>query len=271
MNNNIIDINSLINSKNKSSRNWEKYNFLFKKFSKVLGKKIFEISDFYENILILSSDRGEALENISDDCFKNIFFLSPYRELLEKFYISKKNILKVEGNFETIPFKNGKFDLIISNLYLHNINEKKIHLKNLYNLLNNEGLLICNFFGEKSLFELRSALFETDERIFNGIFMRLAPNLKMINVSDLLTELGFNEIVSEKITYKIYYENVRKIFEDLRGLGENSALINRKKSLMTKNYINTLNKIYKEKFSDLNGLKVSCDVISISGWKNKRR
>ena len=99
--------------------------------------------------------------------------------------------------------------------------------------------------------------------------MRLPINLKMVEISDLLGQVGFDELVSETISYQIYYKNIRKIFEDLKGIGENKILSNRKKSQMTNNYLNTLNKEYKNKFRDENGMRLTCEVVSVSSWKNK--
>ncbi len=271
VNNDIIDIKSLIHSKNKSSKNWTNYNFLFNKVSRILGDKIPELGNQFNNILLLSSDGGEALDKILKISFKNLIFISPYRELLKKKNIITKDIFKVEATFENIPCKNEKFDLIISNLCLHDMNDRKLHLKKLFQLLNKNGLFICNFFGEKTMYELKTCLFATDEKFFNGTYMRMAPTLKMVEISDTLAEVGFKELVSEKISFKIYYDHVKKIFEDLRGIGENTVLINRKKSLMTNNYLKTLNAEYKKIFSDNYGLRLSCDIVSISCWKNASR
>ena len=51
--------------------------------------------------------------------------------------------------------------------------------------------------------ELRNSLISTDEKLFNGAFMRLPINPRMVDVSDLLGQVGFKELVSEKISYKI--------------------------------------------------------------------
>ena len=265
----LIDINSLINSKNKSSKNWYKHNFLFDKISKLLGEKLKELGSNYDKILLLSPDAGESLENTSKVTFTQLIFLSPYRNLLKKKKIQSNKILKIESFFENLPLQNENFDLIISNLCINNITDKKKHLNDIFKLLKANGLFICNFFGEKTMYELRNSLISTDEKLFNGAFMRLPINLKMVDISDLLGQVGFKELVSEKISYKIYYENIRKIFEDMKGIGENKILCNRKKSLMTNNYLNTLNNEYKKKFSDENGLRFSCDIVSVSGWKNK--
>ena len=48
MNDNIIDIKSLIDSKNRSCKSWEKHNFLFKKLSKVILSKLNELKSNYE-------------------------------------------------------------------------------------------------------------------------------------------------------------------------------------------------------------------------------
>ena len=251
MNNNTIDINSLIYSKNKSSANWKKHNFLHKKISDILGKKLLELGTSFKDILILSSDQGEVLKNIIKLDFKSLIFLSPYINLLKEIDIIKKKVLKVEGNFENLPFAKNKFNLIVSNLCLHNINDKKSHLKQVYNLLTDDGFLICNFFGENTLKELRNSLLIADEEIFNGIFLRLSPNLRMLEMSDLFGANGFKEIVSEKITYKVFYNNVFNILSDIKGTGENNFLINRQKGMMTKNYVKKLHQIYKKNFNNL--------------------
>ena len=268
-NSSLIDINSLINSKNKSSKNWCDHNFLFDKISKLLEEKLKELGSNYDKILLLSADAGESLEYTSKLTFTKLIFLSPYRNLLNKKKTQSNKILKVESYFENLPLKNEKFDLIISNLCINNIADRKRHLSELFQLLKAGGLFVCNFFGEKTMYELRNSLISTDEKLFHGAFMRLPVNLKMVEISDLLGQVGFKELVSETISYKIYYKNIRKIFEDLKGIGENKILCNRKKSLMTNNYLNTLNKEYMKKFSDEDGLRLSCDVVSVSSWKNK--
>ena len=74
----LIDINSLINSKNKSSKNWYEHNFLFNKISKLLGEKIKELGSNYDKILLLSSDAGESLKNTIEVSFSRLIFFGFY-------------------------------------------------------------------------------------------------------------------------------------------------------------------------------------------------
>ena len=163
LNKNLIDVNSLIYSKNKSSKNWTNHNFLFQKISGILLDKLSELGEHFENILILSSDAGECAEKINQISSKNLIFLSPFRNLLKRFNPVSKKILKIESSFEDLPFKSNKFDLIISNLYLHNVKNNQLHFKKLFEYLNKNGLLICNFYGEKTVHELTNSLFLADQ------------------------------------------------------------------------------------------------------------
>ncbi len=267
MNNNIIDVESLIDSKNRSCKSWEKHNFLFKKLSKVILSKPNELKSNYKDILLLSADAGEALSEISKVNCNRIIFISPYLKLLQRDESKNKKIFKLNGHFENLPLNNEKFDLIVSNLYLHTINKKENHLNNIFNLLNENGLLICNFFAENSLRELKNSLYLTDEKIFGGVFVRLPPNHTMIEICELLSLVGFKELVSEKINYEIHYNHVLDLLKDIKGTGENSLLTKRKRGLMTMNYINELNRQYKKNFSNSDGLSATCDVVSVSCWK----
>ena len=100
--------------------------------------------------------------------------------------------------------------------------------------------------------------------------MRIPKNPEMVEVSDQLTEIGYKELVSEKINYKIYYQNVRKILDDLKGTGENCLYKSRMKGLITYNYLKKLDQVYKTNFQEAGGLKLNCDIISVCGWKNKK-
>ena len=128
-------------------------------------------------------------------------------------------------------------------------------------------MLICNFFAENSLRELKHSLYLTDEKIFGGVFVRLPSNHTMIEICELLSLVGFKELVSEKINYQIHYNHVLDLLKDIKGTGENNLLTKRKKGLMTMNYINELNRQYKRNFGNSDGLLATCDVVSISCWK----
>ncbi len=265
---NFFDTRSLINFKNKASKDWEKHNFIFDKFSSILFKKVNEINSYFKNILIFSSDSKELSEKFSKLKFQNLLLVSQYEKLLDKVLFENSRMHKILSSPKHIPLKNDNFDLIVCNFCLHNMNDKIKYLNKLHKLLNQDGVLFCNFFGEDSLLELKNSLYVTDEKIFNGPFLRIPPMLKMVDISNMLSNIGFKETVSESIRYEIYYKNVFSLLREIKGIGENNCMKMRKKSLMTRSYLEKLNEVYIQKHSNSQSqLKVTCDIVSICTWK----
>ena len=266
----IFDTKSLIKSKDKASKSWDKHNFIFIKFADIFLEKLKETNISFKNILLISSDFDETYKKLMNFDFQSLTYLSQYKSFLDKLKVSKKNIFKKLINLDNLKQFEGnqKFDLIICNFNFHNINDKLNYSKNLNKLLSDDGMLFCNFFGENSLFELRNSLIKTDEKIFKGVFSRMPPTLKMIDASNIFSSTGFNEIVSETINYDIYYKNAKEILKDINGIGESSCLTYRKKSLLSRNYLKTLNNIYSNEYINKDSLlKVSCNIVSMTMWK----
>ena len=105
-----------------------------------------------------------------------------------------KNIIKVYNLFENLEYKEESFDLIIHNFSLNSLNNINDHLKKIFILLKKDGLFICNFFGSETLNELRNSLLITDNKLFNGVYVRMSPGVKMVNIVDLMGKIGFKEM-----------------------------------------------------------------------------
>ncbi len=263
---------SLIVSKNKASANWEKHNFIFSRFSNILFEKVNEINSQFKNILLITSDAFECYNQLSKLNFENFIIISQYKKLLNKISPKKNNVFKVLSSFEKISLETNKYDLIVCNFCFHKINDKIKYIQNLHRLLEKNGVLFCNFFGENSLIELRNSLMLTDQKVFNGSYLRTSPNTKMIDAANLFISQGFEELVSEVVNYKIQYQNVYSLLKDIKMMGENNSLKKKFKALVSKNYLDILNKTYLSEYSCKNSLlNATCDIVSISMWKKKVR
>ena len=263
---NLTDENKIISSKNKAFRNWKKHNFIFRKFSSLLYEKIIDIKKEFKDVLVITSDFDETISEISNIPHTNMSYLSQYKLFIEN--INLKNIHKVFSPFEKIPFKEESFDLVVCNFCFHNISSKIEYLKNLKKILKNGGLLICNYFGEDSLVELKNSFILTDEKIYGGSFLRFPKNLKLVEFSGMLANQGFSEIITEKINFEIFYNNVFQILKDIKGIGED-GFRNEKKKKISRLYLKELDKVYKNNFSNADSkLQVTCEIVSSSSWKN---
>jgi len=264
-----FDTDFLIKQKSKAFKDWNQHNFIFRQSSEIVFKKLSEINQNFKNVLLITSDLSETIDKLSELNYEKIIYLTQYEKFLELTNFKCKSFSRVLSRFENIPFKEQSFDLIICNFCFHNINDKKNYLNKLFSILKNKGMLFCNFFGGNSLYELQKCFFLADEQIYGGSYLRFPPKIKMINFSDLLSQVGFKEIVSEKVNYEILYKNTTNMIKDLNGIGEGCILKTKQKGLLTKNYIKTLDSLYKREFSNSeSNLKLTCDIISTTCWKN---
>ena len=93
----------------------------------------------------------------------------------------------------------------------------------------------------------------------------------MADFSNLLSGIGYNEIVTEKINFDIFYKNITHILKDIKSMGEKIP-IREEKEKISKTYLKFLNKIYKKEFTNQNSkLRVTLDIISISCWKKLKK
>ena len=259
----IFDVKSTIFYKNKSVKNWGKYNFIYTEISKVIFEKIFEIKKDFNNILVITSDKDEVLKKIKNLKFKKITLFSEYKDL-HNFCDADLKINKINGYVSEINL-NEKFDLIVTNLYLHRIDDIKNFLDQIKKLIDPNGLHVCSYFGGKSLIELRNSLIKTDEEIKNKVFQRIIPFIDMIDATNLFNNFGFKEIVSDKVTLQIEYEKVLTLLKDIKGMGENNCLLSRCKGLFTKKYIDLLEENYV-KNNQNKKITATCDIIFLSMW-----
>ena len=259
-----------IEEKNKAFKKWKTDNFFFKSFSKILCNKILELKPRFENVLLLSSDLNETVEEISKISADKLIYISQYK-IFEKEFFKNKPYNLIFSDFDNLPLKKNSFDLIICNFCTNKVLEKKSYLEKLLHILTDDGLFICNFFGEQTLTELKQCFFIADDRFLNGAFNRIPKIDSMADFSNLLTGIGYNEIVTEKINFDIFYKNIIHILKDIKNMGEKIP-IKEKKEKVSKTYLKYLNKIYKKKFTDQNSqLKVTLDIISISCWKQLKK
>ena len=258
-----------IEEKNKAFKKWKTDNFFFKSFSKILYNKILELKPGFENILLLSSDLNETVEEITKINAKKLIYISQYK-IFEKEFFKNKSYNLIFSDFDNLPLRKNSFDLIICNFCTNKVFEKKIFLKKILDILTDDGLFVCNFFGEQTLSELRHCFFIADDKFLNGAFDRIPKIDSMANFSNLLAEIGYNEIVTEKVNFDIFYKNIIRILRDIKNMGE-KVPIKEKKEKISKTYLKFINKIYKKEFADQNSqLKVTLDIISISCWKQPK-
>lgn len=208
--------------------------------------------------LALQIGKRATIQNVKDLKIQNIITLDNTKHLFP-------NVIADE---EFLPFKPDAFDLIINPLTLHTTNDLPGTLSQINNALKPDGLFIGAMFGGETLHELRQTMNEVEIQKTGGITPRISPFADLPQMSALIQRAGFSlpVIDSEKIT--VTYDNIFKLMEDLRLMGESNSILDRKKSFTSRDFFQKTNSLYIKKFSENNErIKATFEIIFLLGWK----
>ncbi|MDC1382143.1 methyltransferase domain-containing protein [Candidatus Puniceispirillum sp.] len=173
----------------------------------------------------------------------------------------------VVHDFTTLPFAEGKFDAVFSCLNLHWIDDLPGLILQIRNLLRPNGLCLISLLGGNSLNELRASMIAAEQDIIGGSSPRCAPMADIRDVGGLLARAGLALPVADSDRLTVNYPHMFRLMEDLRGMGEQNALIGRQRYPTRRDVFLRAAEIYQEKFGKADGsIPVSFEIITLTGW-----
>ncbi len=113
--------------------------------------------------------------------------------------------LSVAADEEFLPFAAECFDLIVSCLSLHWINDLPGTLVQIRRALKADGLFLAAMLGGNTLEELRAALAEAEIAAEGGLSPRVSPFADVRDAGDLLQRAGFALPVVDSDTITVSY------------------------------------------------------------------
>ncbi|MEK7245484.1 MAG: methyltransferase domain-containing protein [Pseudomonadota bacterium] len=129
---------------------------------------------------------------------------------------------------ESLPFAPATFDLVLSALALHWINDLPGALVQIRSILKPDGLFLGALFGGDTLKELRRALTEAELALQGGAGPRVAPFADVRDLGALLQRAGFALPVVDADLIPVSYADPLRLMRDLRGMGEANAVAARR-------------------------------------------
>src|SRR5271155_896180 len=138
---------------------------------------------------------------------------------------------------EALPFASESFDLVVSALSLHAVNDLPGALTQIRNALKPDGLFLAALFGGNTLRELRTAFAMGESDVLGGISPRVAPMADVRDLGGLLQRAGFALPVADSEKTTVRYGAFTTLVDDLRALGETNVLAERAKTLLRRDVL----------------------------------
>lgn len=171
------------------------------------------------------------------------------------------------GDAEALPFAEGAFDLIVSALHLHWVDDLPGALAQIRRALKPDGLMMASLLGGDTLVELREALTAAEVEITGGASPRVAPFADLRSTGALLQRAGFALPVIDMDRRVVRYASALDLMRDLRAMGATNALLDRNRRPLRRTVLTRAGEIYAERFADGDGrIPATFEVISLSGW-----
>ena len=166
---------------------------------------------------------------------------------------------------ERLEAGDGGFDLAVSILSLHGMNDLPGALLQIRRALKPDGLFVAALFGGATLFELRDSFAAGEIEIHGGITPRVAPFADVRELGTLLQRAGFALPVADVERTTVRYREFATLASDLRRMGETNALVERQS--LSRATLRAALAHYAAKHSDADGrLRATFDIVYLTGW-----
>ena len=175
--------------------------------------------------------------------------------------------LSLAADEERLPFAPASFDLIMSCLSLHWVNDLPGALVQIGQALRPDGLFLAAMLGGETCRELRSALAEAEIAEEGGLSPRVSPFADVNDAGQLLQRAGFALPVVDTDLITVSYADPMRLMDDLRRMGESNAVAERRKSLTRRATLMAAAARYRDGFAGADGrVPATFEVIYLTAW-----
>jgi len=166
------------------------------------------------------------------------------------------------GDAERLPFVDGSFDLVFSNLVLQWCVDIEAVFSELQRILRPGGLLLFTSFGPDTLHELRASWAQVDGYSHVNAF------LDMHDVGDALVRTRFSDPVMDIERLTVTYRDAWQLMRELKQVGAHNVTAGRPRSLTGKSHMQRLVQAYEQFRSD-GVLPASYEIVNGHAWRGE--
>mgnify|MGYP001599989180 FL=1 len=168
---------------------------------------------------------------------------------------------------DALSVERESFDLAVSVLSLHAVNDLPGVLTQIRRALKPDGLFLGALFAGETLFELRDSFAAAEFEITGGVSPRVAPFADVRDLGSLLQRAGFALPVADVERTTVLYREFGSLTRDLRVHGETNALRERNRNPLSRATLAAMLAHYSAHHAEPDGrLRATFDIVYLTGW-----
>lgn len=239
------------------------YDFLFRAAAEGLAGRLADIRRNFAAVLDLGCHDGFLAGCLEPDHGAELLVQCDLSEAMA----GRAPGRRVAADEELLPFAPMSFDLVISCLTLHWVNDLPGCLVQARRALKPDGLFLAVMLGGGTLRELRSALLAADTELSGGAGPRVSPFADVRDAGDLLGRAGFALPVADTAILTVSYAEPLRLLSDLRGMGEANSVAARRRSFARRGVFPRAAELYREMYADADGrVPATFEMITLTAW-----
>jgi NADH dehydrogenase [ubiquinone] 1 alpha subcomplex assembly factor 5 len=166
-----------------------------------------------------------------------------------------------------LPFADGLFDLVVSGLALHLVNDLPGALLQIRRILKPDGLFLGALLGGATLTELRQSFVAAEAEMDGGASPRVAPFADVRDLGGLLQRAGFALPVVDADVVQVAYATPYHLMRELKAMGASNMLAERRRVPLRRATLARAAEIYTERFARADGrITATFEILTLTGW-----
>nr|KAF6358680.1 NADH:ubiquinone oxidoreductase complex assembly factor 5 [Pipistrellus kuhlii] len=266
---NIFDRDLKRKQKNWAARQPEplKFEYLKEEVGSRIADRVHDIARDFPLALDVGCGRGYIAQNLNKETVGKFFQADIAENALKNTLETEIPTVTVLADEEFLPFRENTFNLVVSSLSLHWVNDLPRALEQIHYVLKPDGVFIGAMFGGDTLYELRCSLQLAETEREGGFSPHISPFTAVNDLGHLLGRAGFNTLTVDTDEIQVNYPGMFELMEDLQGMGESNCAWNRK-ALLHRDTMLAAAAVYQEMYRNEDGsVPATYQIYYMIGWK----
>lgn len=259
----VFDRDVLRLRRDRAARRWDRQAFLKREIADRLAERLADVRRTFPLTLDLGCHGDEIANALASS--KTVETL--IRSDLSFGFARRVRGRALVADEEALPFAPASFDLVLSAMSLHWVNDLPGALIQIGRILKPDGLFLGAMLGGSTLWQLRQALAAAESEIEGGLSPRVSPFADLRDAAGLLQRAGLALPVADSETIDVEYEDALSLMRELGAMGEGNLVRERRHGLARRATLLRAAEIYAERFAAPSGrIAASFEVLFLHGW-----